>query len=103
MTPMNRDKKVRRMEKKARRIFPFEETSRRDKTPDLMKADEKKRIADGLYALRRANQNRRNHLRNATYEKKARLVNSEIPGVDYTKQVKQYKANFGQLVDSKGN
>ena len=44
-----------------------------------------RKIQDGLFALRRANQNRRTQLHQATHERKERIVNSMIPGVDYTR------------------
>lgn len=51
---------------------------------DPLLKEEAKKISDGLFALRRANKNRRSQLSRATQERKERLINSQIPGVDYS-------------------
>ena len=85
-------------------MFPFEATGGRKRnnriyksTSDaLQKASSQKRktesdketknaIQSGLFALRRANKNRRSQLHKATASQKIRIVNSKIPGVDYSR------------------
>ena len=59
-----------------------------------------------MFALRRANKNRRNQLRHATNEKKERIVNSLIPGVDYSRAPVTHAnaaTSQGLIFDSSGN
>lgn len=63
-------------------------------------------MQDGLYALRRANKNRRLQLHKATKEKKNRIINSEIPNADYTRNTQKFKtaaAALSNIFDEQGN
>lgn len=46
--------------------------------------EDSKKIQAGLFALRRANKNRRQQLHKATATRKERILNSKIPGVNYS-------------------
>jgi len=54
-------------------------------TNEEMGADSNKKLQAGLFALRRANKNRRSQLHRATESRKTQIVNSSIPGVDYSR------------------
>ena len=105
------------MIKKQQKVFPFSSNTvnkrSTSRTTDdgyryasqstFEELEKARKLQDGLFALRRANQNRRTQLHQATHERKERIVNSMIPGVDYTRGFDHIHAALGQIYDSNGN
>jgi len=74
-------------------MFPFDQSlSSKQANKKIVFAEaldgskEASKLSQGLFALRRANKNRRQQLHKATLSKKERIVNSKIPGVDYSRR-----------------